>query len=328
LRFTRFGNCVTIFENVQLNNNLLQTMQVRLNDCGFVGEGESSVPSIYFGKSKITEFQRQNSIAAQDPIIAGRGMIKGQIRDMSSKSALEYVSLTVKLNGVTKATCISDLDGQFEIKNLLPGTYDLYASYVGYKSTLIKEIEVSGEEVRFINFTMEQSYGTTLSEVQVSYKKQLVDPGGVNGYATSSKEIMAMSSRSVNSMSVDAMPSFRGARADATSYYIDGVRVSNVPAGNPSNAINQIDIISGGVPASLSDKEGATNAFANQQRGRMYEMASVQAANRTRNNFRDYAYWVPNLVTDEKGEAHMSISFPDNITRWRSFILAMDEHLC
>jgi hypothetical protein len=44
-----------------------------------------------------------------------------------------------------------------------------------------------------------------------------------------------------------------------------------------------------------------------------------------RNLFSDYAYWQPQLTTDESGKASFEVTFPDDITRWRTFVLAMDD---
>ncbi|WP_132054181.1 alpha-2-macroglobulin family protein [Pseudocnuella soli] len=43
-----------------------------------------------------------------------------------------------------------------------------------------------------------------------------------------------------------------------------------------------------------------------------------------RSNFRDYAYWQPRLVTDATGRATFTTTFPDDITSWRGFAIAMD----
>jgi len=44
-----------------------------------------------------------------------------------------------------------------------------------------------------------------------------------------------------------------------------------------------------------------------------------------RNRFSDYAYWQPRLTTDQFGKASFEVTFPDDITRWRTFVLAMDD---
>lgn len=45
--------------------------------------------------------------------------------------------------------------------------------------------------------------------------------------------------------------------------------------------------------------------------------------NSIRKNFRDYAFWKPKLLTDEKGNATFAATFPDDITGWKIEALAM-----
>jgi hypothetical protein len=42
-----------------------------------------------------------------------------------------------------------------------------------------------------------------------------------------------------------------------------------------------------------------------------------------RENFKDLAYWQPDLITDENGKASFTVTFPDNITSWDSYLLAV-----
>ncbi|HXD94057.1 MAG TPA: alpha-2-macroglobulin family protein, partial [Bacteroidia bacterium] len=44
-----------------------------------------------------------------------------------------------------------------------------------------------------------------------------------------------------------------------------------------------------------------------------------------RNKFSDYAYWQPNLITDKNGEAFFDVTFPDNVTNWKSYAIALDD---
>lgn len=48
--------------------------------------------------------------------------------------------------------------------------------------------------------------------------------------------------------------------------------------------------------------------------------------NSTRKNFSDVGYWQPNHLTDKKGSVSFEIRLPDNITTWKSNILAMGSH--
>ena len=44
-----------------------------------------------------------------------------------------------------------------------------------------------------------------------------------------------------------------------------------------------------------------------------------------RSDFRDYAYWQPNLITDKDGKASFQTVFPDKITNWRTFVIGVNR---
>ncbi|MDU1892986.1 MAG: carboxypeptidase-like regulatory domain-containing protein [Dysgonomonas sp.] len=46
-----------------------------------------------------------------------------------------------------------------------------------------------------------------------------------------------------------------------------------------------------------------------------------------RSNFSDVGFWEPKLVTDKKGEANFTVTFPDNITKWQAIVYAMNRKL-
>jgi uncharacterized protein YfaS (alpha-2-macroglobulin family) len=52
----------------------------------------------------------------------------------------------------------------------------------------------------------------------------------------------------------------------------------------------------------------------------------MEGANKSkslRNRFSDYAFWKPDLTTNDKGIASFEVTFPDDITSWRTYYLAM-----
>jgi len=44
-----------------------------------------------------------------------------------------------------------------------------------------------------------------------------------------------------------------------------------------------------------------------------------------RSDFRDHAFWIPDLTTNAAGEATFRVTYPDNITRWSSYVYAMNN---
>jgi len=46
---------------------------------------------------------------------------------------------------------------------------------------------------------------------------------------------------------------------------------------------------------------------------------------KVREDFKDTAYWAPSIVTDDRGEAHVKIKLPDNLTTWRATLRAVTK---
>ena len=92
----------------------------------------------------------------------------------------------------------------------------------------------------------------------------IIDPNlkGIKNFG--GPQLLSLPTRNVNNianltagaLSINGgTPTFRGARADGTAYYIDGVRVIG-SAGVPTNLIDQIQVITSGVPAQYGDYTG------------------------------------------------------------------------
>ncbi len=169
-----------------------------------------------------------SSIYAQN-VTSNSGIISGKVIDAKTKKPLDYVSLTLKLKGVNIATALSDDDGLYTFKNLQTNQdYDLDLIYVGYTNLYVKQINIKNNDTLKLELAMES--GNQLQELIIVKRKSLIDNSGMH-----STTIMAVPVRNINSIANTAMgvesrggstPNIRGARAEGTAYYIDGVRVS------------------------------------------------------------------------------------------------------
>ena len=90
--------------------------------------------------------------------------IRGQVCDVASGEPMIGVTITVE-NGSTMAT-VSDLDGNFEIKNVPVGRHSVRASYIGYEPVLLKEQLVSSGKELVLSLRMRESI-SELGEVVV-----------------------------------------------------------------------------------------------------------------------------------------------------------------
>lgn len=191
------------------------------------------------------------------------GELRGKVIDAKTKKALDYASIQLELNGIVKAQVLSDDDGEYIIKPLQPGEYTLRVKYAGYQPQSISGITVVSDQIAFQNIALVQDAAKQMKEYEFKAKKKLIDPDNKSGQTITNP--VALPQRSVNMIAntvagVDARagatPNIRGARADGTAYYIDGVRVQAGSVTVPTNAIDQIQVITGGTPAQYGDFTG------------------------------------------------------------------------
>jgi iron complex outermembrane receptor protein len=94
--------------------------------------------------------------------LAQNAILKGQVVT-SDNQPLEFVN--VGIQGISKGST-TDRYGRYEIKNIEPGTYQVFVSFVGLEKQE-QQITLSSGETLELNFTIRES-STELSEVVVS----------------------------------------------------------------------------------------------------------------------------------------------------------------
>ncbi|TSA25515.1 MAG: hypothetical protein D4R67_09940 [Bacteroidetes bacterium] len=197
---------------------------------------------------------------------SGSGTLKGKIVDRQTKEPIPFANIVVEIGGVQIGGSTSDFDGNYQIKPVPAGKVDLKATYVGYRDFIMKGIIIFVDKITFQDVELEQAT-TTLSEVEVvDYKVPLISKDQtVSGGTVTQDEIAKMANKSasavattVGGVTTDAsgnISSIRGARSNTEVYYIDGMRVVG-SASLPQSAIEQVEVILGGTPASYGDAAG------------------------------------------------------------------------
>lgn len=98
-------------------------------------------------------------------VFAQTGKISGKVSDKKTGETL--IGVTVKIAGTTKGAS-TDVEGRYIISGLTPGRYILEASYVGYLTKRITEIDVKAQNVSPADFVMEESNSQKLNEVVIT----------------------------------------------------------------------------------------------------------------------------------------------------------------
>jgi len=193
------------------------------------------------------------------------GTLMGEIRDKETKEPIPFANVIIESGGRQVSGATSDFNGKFTIRPVTPGKYDLKATYVGYKTLMISGVIVKADVITFQNMDLE-STSVTLDAIDiVAYEVPLINPDQTQtGQTSTAEEIAKMPGRSAESVAITAggvfsqdgeMGSIRGARAEGTVTYIDGVRVRG-SSSVPKAAIEQVSVITGGLPAQYGDATG------------------------------------------------------------------------
>jgi outer membrane receptor protein involved in Fe transport len=192
------------------------------------------------------------------------GELRGTVKEFKSGMTVPSANVIVKKDDQIVTGTTTDMDGQFIIKPLQPGRYTVEASFIGFATSAQTGVIVSANKVTKIDFELKEE-SELLGEVDViEYVVPLIDPDK-QGKTTTGEELTNLPQRDVASIASTAAGVYqqddgsginvRGSRGDATDIYIDGIKVRG-SSQLPQTAIDQLTIITGGVPAQYGDATG------------------------------------------------------------------------
>ena len=78
--------------------------------------------------------------------------VKGCIKDQKSKEPL--IGATIRIMG-SNIGAVTDIDGNFQLKGVEDGIYDIEIKYVGYKTTVKRQVKVEDNKVTTLDFELE-----------------------------------------------------------------------------------------------------------------------------------------------------------------------------
>lgn len=98
-------------------------------------------------------------------VFAQTGKISGKVSDKKTGETL--IGVTVKIAGTTKGAA-TDVEGRYLIGGVAPGKYTIEASYVGYTSKNISDVEVKANSSTVVDIVMNDSNDQNLNEVVIT----------------------------------------------------------------------------------------------------------------------------------------------------------------
>lgn len=198
----------------------------------------------------------------------GLGTIKGTVTDAETHEAIPFSRVVLKKGGSVVGNANTDFDGKFQINSIEVGTYDVEVRNEAeqYQPYLVTGVVVSSNQIRFLDDIVLSKKTSEIEEVTIiAYKIPLINKdGGASGATVGREDIQHMAVRSAAAVagtvggvniSESGEMSIRGSRSDASYYYIDGIKVRG-SSNLPKSAIEEVSVITGGLPASYGDITG------------------------------------------------------------------------
>ena len=201
------------------------------------------------------------------PVFAqsGVGKIGGRILDADTKEPL--IGANVVIVG-TESGAATDADGRYYVLNIIPGTYDVRISYVGYGTKIMKDVRIVAGITFDLNLELSSSF--TTDEIVITGKKffeekatntvKVLDSDQINRLPVKGVEKLASLQAGVvmaegsGGADGNATINVRGGRGGEVLYIVDGVPQNDLFTGAnnaqvSNSAIEQLSFQIGGYEA-------------------------------------------------------------------------------
>ena len=249
----------------------------------------------------------------------GKGSVSGKVIDKKGGNGIPFVTITIK---GTRTSTITDKDGSFTISNIQTGKCILIVSCIGYSS---KQIEmIASEGINTVNIIELLPISQALSDVVVvGYGSTARRNLSASVSYVRGDELTNTLSGKLAGVSITGEPgqsdkiSIRGLVSTSSGtpvYIIDGIFYDEMPANISQDVIAEVVVLKSTEATAIYGERASQGAI-----------IITTKIRETRNQFRDYAFWQPELFTDKNGKASFVVTYPDNVTGWRTFVLGMDK---
>jgi hypothetical protein len=196
-----------------------------------------------------------------------RGILKGTVTDENGAPML-FANVAVMEDSLIVTAATTDENGDYTIRELVPGTYTVRVTYVTYNTKNIVKVAIDPNKTSYVNARLSQNNLLGTIETSEVYRKPVIDPGfsTVTNITFDQIEHMAVAKGDIIAMIVNVTPGVletpdgkdlyvRGSRAGSTAYYVDGNRIMGSPE-VPALGIAGMEVLTGGVPPEYGDCTG------------------------------------------------------------------------
>ncbi|MCZ4409648.1 DUF4139 domain-containing protein [Cryomorphaceae bacterium 1068] len=129
----------------------------------------------------------------------GSGTLKGTLTDAETGEPLPFVNIILQQGNKQVTGSATDFDGNYTIKPIPSGVYDVLVSYVGYNAKKVEGVRISSNKITFTNIELYSGVQLETFEV-VEYTVPLIQKdGGSSGGSVSVNGLRRMPGRNLSS---------------------------------------------------------------------------------------------------------------------------------
>lgn len=205
------------------------------------------------------------------------GKITGRVIDSETGESLPGVN--VMIIGTLQGA-VTDADGYYTILNISPDTYDLKASFLGFKTQIVQDVRVKINQTTTVDFQMSESV-LEGEEVVVTAERPIVQKDLTSSKASISSEEMQILpvenfSEVVNLQAGVVDGHFRGGRLGEVAYLVDGIPINDSFDNSfayqvENNSIQEVEVISGTFNAEFGQAQSGVVNIVTKNGGEDYE---------------------------------------------------------
>lgn len=221
-------------------------------------------------------------------IFSQSGKIAGRITDASTGEELPFVNVIIV---GTNFGAASDIEGNYFIINIPPGTYSLKASAIGYNAVTVQNIKVASGFTTTENFKLTPTSLELKEEVVVIAQKPLIQKDLTASTSIVGSDVISQLPVTDLGDVLQLQAGFvqsggdfhvRGGRAGQVAYQVDGVTLTDAYDGSTvinvnANAVQELQVIS-----------GAFNAEYGQAMSGVINIVTKDGGNELNGNFQTY----------------------------------------
>ena len=167
------------------------------------------------------------------PVLAQAGFISGQVTDADDGEPL--IGANILIDGTTMGAS-TDLNGNYRILNVRPGTYTVVVRYIGYQTQFIQNVLVQSDSRTNLDIEMQEEVFEG-QEIVVQAERDIVTRDRTSSESrVSRQQLDAMPVQEVGDVlslqagvtqSSSGQIHIRGGRATEVAYIVDGIRVTD-----------------------------------------------------------------------------------------------------